>query len=357
MSSYWDERITESDIAGYDKWLESQGGGNAWQQKKLAEVLRRRAALEAEAPAPVEVAPAPVEAAPAPVEEAPAPLAPPKKKAPSRGNNKKAQIARMKEEMMAREQMAAAQAEADINAAGRMARERDATGTFRGQRDLGGGFGLGGYYDVDTGGIGASISRSFGGAPPRPRSNPDTDRAMQALRAAEATRGYAEGTWGSSWLGGNEDALAGAGGAAIGGAEKAALDVAKTAITEGNVAGNEAGAAVGGAAGTALGTAFGGPLGGAVGGALGSAAGDALGGAVLGERAEPVQWLADGHKSVGEFVKSTHKDRKKKYDDILGLADGAYQKRKGPLRDTSVRVRDRGFTPKRKSIWEKVFGD
>ena len=81
-------------------------------------------------------------------------------------------------------------------------------------------------------------------------------------------RGYHAGTWDASWLGGNEAALDTVGADAIGGAEKAALDVAKTAITEGNVAGNEAGAAVGSAAGTAIGTAFGGPLGGAIGGAI-----------------------------------------------------------------------------------------
>ena len=110
--------------------------------------------------------------------------------------------------------------------------------------------------------------------------------------------GYQAGTWDASWLGGNEAALEGVGADAIGGAEKAALDVAKTAITEGNVAGNEAGAAVGSAAGTAIGTAFGGPLGGAIGGAIGSAGGDALGGALGGRRSEFKGWLKDGTMKV-----------------------------------------------------------
>ena len=116
--------------------------------------------------------------------------------------------------------------------------------------------------------------------------------------------GYQAGTWDASWLGGNEAALDTVGADAIGGAEKAALDVAKTAITEGNVAGNEAGAAVGSAAGTAIGTAFGGPLGGAIGGAIGSKAGDFLGGEVAGRRSQPLQpvLFKDGTKMVPGYA-------------------------------------------------------
>ena len=133
--------------------------------------------------------------------------------------------------------------------------------------------------------------------------------------------GYADGFWGgvatdafgTDSLAGQalgEGPLAeGAAGAALekglgdaaSGGQKAALDVAKTAITKGNVTGNEAGSAVGSAAGTALGTAFGGPLGGAIGGAVGSAAGDALGGAIGGRRSQPLQatFLNKGTPMVG----------------------------------------------------------
>ena len=136
--------------------------------------------------------PAPeAEAAPAPL--APAAEAPTTRAGPNRSAQKRARVQAQQEaaaaEMAQAEAAQQAQSARDIQAAGQMALARDNTGTFRGQADLGGGFGLGGYYDVDTGGVGVNLTKSFGGGRGAPRGpSQDFQRQQAALDQAAAAR-------------------------------------------------------------------------------------------------------------------------------------------------------------------------
>ena len=390
MSSYWNSRISDADLAGYGSWLATQENPSDWQRSKLRNVERIReergytqapgggwaprpnrvdtptvgyvpqddgtyvlpafgdeslaiqpgdSRLEAAPEAPAEEAPAPAAPAPeAPAPEAPAPLAPSGGRGrPSKRERVARAMAAQEAEMAQQKAMTDAKNAQDIQAAGQMALAKDPTGTARFSAPLGGsGFNLGGSYDADTGNVGFNVGRSFGGsAPAYQPSGRDRDarQQMDALSAVEAQRAAL------GLMDGGPVPVPGYAWGEVG-----------TGIAE-NVLGKEAGGQLAGAVGGAGLEAVTGaadPTGGLVDIGTKALSGEGIGGADVAKLAGTAFGGPLGGIVAGGVASA------------LGFADGsdgAYIKADGPLKASASRRLDRSKGvkyPKQPSAWDYI---